>query len=178
MYTCTLNVGTTKTDGVLRLYDVNQFVLMKKEVPTQLNEQTTSADSLELLSSTSTNSISKNIEKVNPAQGKTSKNVKYALPETDSRGKKLTAEQRKFFNDSKVVDEQGRLLEVYHGTNDVETKETWNVSRRSFDTEYTPFTVFKKKWDGQTGHFFGRDIDNAGGYGSRVYKCYLNIKNL
>lgn len=124
-----------------------------------------------------THSISKNTEKVNGKQGKTPKNVKYALPETDSRGKKLTNEQRNFFADSKVVDEQGRLLEVYHGTNDVETKETWNETRRIFDTEYTPFTVFKKKWDGQAGHFFGRDIDNAGGYGSRVYKCYLNITN-
>ncbi len=82
IYTCMLNVGTTKSDGVLRLYDVNQFVLMKKEAPTQLNEQTTSADSLELLrSASSDNSISKNTEKVNTKQVKTSKNVKYALPE-------------------------------------------------------------------------------------------------
>lgn len=103
--------------------------------------------------------------------------IRFALPETDSQGRTLTAEQRAFFKDSKVVDDKGRLLVVYHGTNDVEVKETWNAERRSFDMEYSPFTVFKKKWEGQAGHFFGKDIDNAGGYGSRIYKCYLNIKN-
>lgn len=103
--------------------------------------------------------------------------VRFALPETDSQGHTLTAEQRAFFKDSKVVDDKGRLLVVYHGTNDVEVKETWNAERRSFDMEYSPFTIFKKKWEGQAGHFFGKDIDNAGGYGSRIYKCYLNIKN-
>lgn len=99
------------------------------------------------------------------------------LPMTDSDGNKLTDKQREYFNDSKVVDDYGRLLAVYHGTNDAEVKETWNAERGYFDTEYEPFTVFKKKWDGQVGHFFSKDIDNAGGYGSRVYKCYLNIKN-
>ncbi len=103
--------------------------------------------------------------------------VRFALPETDSQGHTLTAEQRAFFKDSKVVDDKGRLLVVYHGTNDVEVKETWNAERRSFDMEYSPFTIFKKKWERQAGHFFGKDIDNAGGYGSRIYKCYLNIKN-
>ena len=89
--------------------------------------------------------------------------VRFALPETDSQGHTLTAEQRAFFKDSKVVDDKGRLLVVYHGTNDVEVKETWNAERRSFDMEYSPFTIFKKKWEGQAGHFFGKDIDNAGG---------------
>lgn len=102
---------------------------------------------------------------------------RYALPETDSTGKTLTEQQREFFKDSKVVDADGKLLVVYHGTNDVEVKETWNAQRSSFDMEYSPFTVFKKKWDGQVGHFFGKDIDNAGGYGSKIYRCYLNIKN-
>lgn len=169
-YEADIIVGTTK-NGAAILYDIVN-IQGKKIVASTPNMAQNHRNSV----STTNNSISESTGKVNTKQGKTSKNVKYALPETDSRGKKLSAEQRKFFSDSKVVDEQGRLLEVYHGTNDVETKETWNETRRSFDTEYTPFTVFKKKWDGQSGHFFGRDIDNAGGYGSRVYKCYLNIK--
>lgn len=41
---------------------------------------------------------------------------RYALPETDNTGASLSQEQREFFKDSKVVDEQGRLLRVYHGT--------------------------------------------------------------
>lgn len=163
MYTCTLNVGTTKTDGVLRLYDVNQFVLMKKEVPTQLNEQTTSADSLELLSSTSANSISENTEKVNAKQVKTSKNVKYALPETDSRGKKLTEQQRQFFSDSKVVDGKGNLQVVYHGTNN----EFYTFSKELVGKGIDQFGA---------GYYFTTDKGGAENYGSRVLDVYLNIK--
>ena len=38
------------------------------------------------------------------------------LPMTDSDGNKLTDKQREYFNDSKVVDSDGKLLKVYHGT--------------------------------------------------------------
>lgn len=41
---------------------------------------------------------------------------RYALPEADSTGAILSQEQREFFKDSKVVDGEGRLLKVYHGT--------------------------------------------------------------
>lgn len=41
--------------------------------------------------------------------------IRYSLKE-DSEGKRLSEGQREFFKDSKVVDEQGRLLVVYHGT--------------------------------------------------------------
>lgn len=43
------------------------------------------------------------------------KETKYSLKE-DSEGNKLSEEQIEFFKDSKVVDEEGRLLPVYHGT--------------------------------------------------------------
>ena len=70
LFSCVLNVGTAKSDGLLQLYDVNQFTLLKKEAPTQSNEQTTSANSLESLrSASSVNSISKNGEKVNSKKG-------------------------------------------------------------------------------------------------------------
>lgn len=42
--------------------------------------------------------------------------VRFALPETDSDGRRLTQEQREFFKDSKVVDSKGKLLKIYHGT--------------------------------------------------------------
>ena len=41
--------------------------------------------------------------------------IRYSLKE-NSEGKQLSEGQRAFFKDSKVVDEQGRLLVVYHGT--------------------------------------------------------------
>lgn len=113
--------------------------------------------------SSTKNSISKNTEKVNAKQAKTSKNVKYALPEIDSRGKKLTEQQRQFFSDSKVVDSKGNLQVVYHGTNN-------------------EFYTFNKELVGKgidqfgAGYYFTTDKGGAENYGSRVLDVYLNIK--
>ena len=46
-------------------------------------------------------------------QGKKS----FSLPKADSEGNQLSAEQQEFFKDSKVRDDQGRLIPMYHGTN-------------------------------------------------------------
>lgn len=110
-----------------------------------------------------THSISENTEKVNTKQAKTPKNVKYALPEIDSRGKKLTEQQRQFFSDSKVVDSKGNLQVVYHGTNN-------------------EFYTFNKELVGKgidqfgAGYYFTTDKGGAENYGSRVLDVYLNIK--
>ena len=103
-------------------------------------------------------------------------NLRYALPETDSKGNTLTTAQREYFKDSKVVDEKGQLLPVYHGTNSREETSVWNSKYNWYDTEYKTFTVFKPNED-TTGFFFADEYDNAGGYGSTVYEVYLNIKN-
>ena len=57
----------------------------------------------------SNNSIRQNSEK------STESDIKYSLRE-DSEGRKLSKEQVEFFKNSKVVDESGNLLVVYHGT--------------------------------------------------------------
>ena len=102
---------------------------------------------------------------------------KFRFSLKDSQDRILTEAQIEYFKDSKVRDEQGRLQVVYHATNNYEEKETWNEQRGYFDIERTPFTIFKKQYDEQFGHFFGKDINNAGGYGNRIYSVYLNIKN-
>ena len=89
---------------------------------------------------------------------------RYALPETDSDGRTLTAQQRRYFNDTKVVDENGRLLPVYHGTR--------NPS----------FTVFKQSGEDSAlgaGIYFAENKEYARGYsfGSEPYQVYLNITN-
>jgi hypothetical protein len=38
------------------------------------------------------------------------------LPDIDNDGRKLSEAQRKFFAGTKVVDKNGNLLRVYHGT--------------------------------------------------------------
>lgn len=96
----------------------------------------------------------------------TSRDIRYALPEIDSAGKKLTEQQREFFKDSKVVDKQGQLLAVYHGTDE-------------------QFTVFdKSKFGSKTdagiygqGFYFAAERGEALAYGASAKKYYLNIKN-
>ena len=102
--------------------------------------------------------------------------VRYSLPIKDSEGRELTPEQREFFRDSKVVDENGKLRPVYHGTLSQEVRETWNAESNSFDVTRRDFTVFKRSADDENiGFFFASDYDNAGGYGSKVYSVYLNL---
>lgn len=81
----------------------------------------------------------------------------------DSDGNQLTKEQVEFFKDSKVRDENGNLMVVYHGT------------------ENYGFTVFDPmKADDKTSLFFTNDYDMAQSYvndDSKAYKVYLNLKN-
>lgn len=53
----------------------------------------------------------KSVANQNPT---TNKDIRYSL--SDSNGKKLSAEQSKYFMDSKVRDENGNLMVMYHGT--------------------------------------------------------------
>ena len=74
-------------------------------------------------------------------------NSKVKLSDRDSDGNSLTAEQSAFFAHSKVRDEQGRLLTMYHGTNNPD------------------FTVFDpQKSDDQISLFFTSDPDVANTY--------------
>lgn len=89
--------------------------------------------------------------------------VKYSVSETtDSQGRELSPEQVEFFRDSKVRDEDGNLMVVYHGTD-------------------AAFTVFdrekgRSKMDIQGSFFSPWELD-AQGYGEKVGKYYLNLKN-
>lgn len=99
------------SNNVATFYDI---VKIKESNSTSNNTQVAGRSN-----ALSVNSISKNVEKVNK---------KYALSsKMDSEGRVLSAEQQKFFADSKVVDENGNLLVVYHNT-----KSNFNV----FDDKY------------------------------------------
>lgn len=80
----------------------------------------------------------------------------------DSDGNSLSANQQKYFADSKIRDEDGNLRVVYHGT----------------DQEFTVFdrTKGRATMDIQ-GSFFSPWEDDAGGYGGEVNAYYLNIMN-
>lgn len=89
--------------------------------------------------------------------------IKYSL--TDNQGRELTKAQQEHFKDSKVRDENGNLLEVYHGTN-------------------SRFNEYKLKHFGRTdsgmygkGFYFTDEYNSAKYYGNNVKKQYLDIKN-
>lgn len=80
---------------------------------------------------------------------------------------------------SKVMDENGEPLVVYHGTTNDETKSVWNEKTKTYDTSHEPFTVFKREVDGlpNSGLFFNSSEDNAYEYGYNNYAVYLSAKN-
>ena len=79
----------------------------------------------------------------------------------DSEGRNLTKEQEAFFKNTKVLDENGNLKVVYHGT-------------------MANFTIFDLKEARDTedieAFFFSGDYDESNGYGN-VGEYYLNITN-
>ena len=102
-----------------------------------------------------TDNISNNASNVNNNETKFSLDI-------DSDGNKLTPQQAEYFKNSKVRDEDGNLLKVYHGTTE-------------------NFTVFDKT-KGRTnmdiqGMFFSPWEIDAKGYGSNVNAYYINITN-
>lgn len=116
-----------------------------------------------------------------------SEDIRYSLSsETDNQGRELTNAQVERFKDSKVRDDKGRLLEVYHGT------------------PYGGFTVFNSSRMGSMdnggylgdGFYFtdnyqaareysdeyyieeGERTDEVGKYGNvQIYNVYLDMKN-
>lgn len=88
--------------------------------------------------------------------------IRFELSRKDSDGNSLSAGQRDYFKDSKIRDDDGNLLVVYHGTS-----ENFTVFDR---------TKSRANMDIQRSFFSPRDID-AGDYGGNVGAYYLNIKN-
>lgn len=136
------------SNNVATFYDI---VKIKESNSTSNNTQVAGRSN-----ALSDNSISQNNEKVNK---------KYALSsKMDSEGRVLSAEQQKYFADSKVTDNDGNLLVVYHGTNN---------DFYTFDSG----RVGKGIDQFGSGYYFTTNKDHAGVYGNRTIEGYLNLKN-
>ena len=106
--------------------------------------------------------IKRQFDKAYKAQGtQTATDAKYSI--SDNQGRTLTKEQQEYFKDSKVRDENGNLVKVYHGTNKA------------------GFTEFS---GGNRGvNFYTSDEDVAKSYftttsdSNSVYEGYANITN-
>ncbi len=82
--------------------------------------------------------------------------------DTDSEGRELSEGQKEYFKDSKILDEEGKLLVVYHGTTEDFTIFDPTKTRSNMDIQ----GMFFSPWD----------ID-AQGYGGKIGEYYLNITN-
>ena len=86
--------------------------------------------------------------------------------DTDSDGNQISKEQQEFFEDTKVVDKNGKLLVMYHGS-----------------SSRTMFTVFERRplINGKNygeGYYFTEVKNEAYGWGSSfVHTVYVNLSN-
>lgn len=125
------------------------------------------------IKTTSTSSISQNAENVN---SESQKGKKFALPDTDSDGGKLTAEQREFFGKSAIVDADGKLLKMYHGTAADFTVFDLAESGASNDhTSHIGFWFTPRKAVAE--NFAEFNANDYQGKKARVQEVYLNIEN-
>ena len=104
-------------------------------------------------------------ERFDPSEG----DIRYSLKSTDSQGRELSEEQRRYFQGSKITDADGRLLVLYHGT-----------------TAYGEITRFRRGRSGWLGpgiYLASRQADakryaDAMGEGNgQLYELYANVTN-
>ena len=88
--------------------------------------------------------------------------IRYSIRE-DSEGNTLSEEQAKYFKDSKIVDENGNLKVVYHGTD-----------ANFFEFKTDDFGGKNGRAEGY-GIYFTSDKEITEKYGNRQLKGYLNI---
>lgn len=97
----------------------------------------------------------------NNASNVNNNETKFSL-DVDSDGNKLTQQQAEYFKNSKVRDEDGNLLKVYHGTSESFTVFDKTKGRANMDIQ---------------GMFFSPWELDAKGYGENVNAYYINITN-
>ena len=106
-------------------------------------------------------------ETIKPYKKIKNTDTKYTVAH-DSEGNPLTAKQNDYFKDSKVRNENGNLLVVYHGTN---------------NNDFTVFDINKSKPSGMLGQGFyfteskAEATDKYSTKNGRVVEAYLNITN-
>ena len=103
-------------------------------------------------------------KKSNTSDENSSKNPpkkRFALPETDSEGSSLSPEQREFFADTKVLDENGNLMPVYHGTMSGAFT-VFDASKASVEGDMGAGFYFSSSYEDVNSNYEegGQDLDN------------------
>jgi hypothetical protein len=83
--------------------------------------------------------------------------AKHSLSVTDNKGRTLTKEQQEYFKDSKVRDDNGNLITVYHGTN----------------SQFNEYTNIKT----EPGYWLTESKEYASEHGKIIKEQYLNLTN-
>lgn len=163
-------------DEIVELNEANS------SVATTIEELKLRLEQLTALQKPSTNSSAEKIPDVLKVVPDTTE-VDTNLKAKDSEGRSLTQQQADYFKDSKIRDENGNLLTMYHGTptggftvfdmNNVDNRRTDSVSNEASRLGY----YFTDNLDYATS--YSEDINELSRFGknSQVYETYLNIKN-
>lgn len=144
-----------KKTPVENKFYIHNMTLQNKNETVSLNTKDKIPRGLNSYDLSRTDNISNNASNVNNNETKFSLDI-------DSDGNKLTQQQAEYFKNSKVRDEGGNLLKVYHGTTENFTVFDKTKGRSNMDIQ---------------GMFFSPWEIDAKGYGSNVNAYYINITN-
>ena len=144
-----------KKTPVENKFYIHNMTLQNKNETVSLNTKDKIPRGLNSYDLSRTDNISNNASNVNNNETKFSLDI-------DSDGNKLTQQQAEYFKNSKVRDEDGNLLKVYHGTTENFTVFDKTKGRANMDIQ---------------GMFFSPWEIDAKGYGSNVNAYYINITN-
>ena len=164
-YNLVVSAFSTKENYVRNLLQkrAEHVEYMKKDLSQlkpQLYEWLASVNERSDGSSTTTNSIRDNAENVNNNVENSGERFSISV---DSEGNTLSEQQQEYFKDSKVRDESGNLLPVYHGS----ANEFFVFDRNRMGKGNDQFGA---------GFYFATDEEASRHYGDKVIKSYLNIK--
>ena len=151
-YNVEIKIRKTPAENKFYIHNMN---LQNKNETVSLNAKDKESRGYNSYDLSRTDNISNYASNVNNNETKFSLDI-------DSDGNKLTQQQAEYFKKSKVRDENGNLLKVYHGTTENFTVFDKTKGRANMDIQ---------------GMFFSPWEIDAKGYGSNVNAYYINITN-
>ena len=108
--------------------------------------------------------------------------IRYSLSE-DNQGRELSTEQKEYFKDSKIVDDNGNLLVMYHGTKKGGFTVFENKRRKATEGFYfTNNKAYSDIFQGikpETGKYYDsvQEGIDEGYFSPETYEVYLDVKN-
>ena len=157
-YPLYINVGLSKYDKTYHIYDITKKI---RDTANRIN-------GLGRLSLNESDALENGISSISvPQESDSVKRSDEKFSDRDSDGHQLSQEQQEFFKNSKVRDEHGNLLVMYHGTPNA----TFTTFRSgSYFTEHKWYAE-RYKERGASSLSYKKTADNPD-----VYAVYLDIK--